>query len=132
VAVADTTNEIDIIAMLTAICRLLSGDPLTMDDVRPEVADLPLAVSVEPKPGTDTPAFVRLALPETNQLSLDILQDAFGPHTELPRLHRQAGAEYIFYVDWTETPYTCALIAETSLEQAAILAVTVRRDIRLE
>ena len=129
---ADKKNEIDTIGILTGICRLLSRDPLTVDDVRPELAELALATTIEPKPGTDIPAFVRLVLPEANQLSLDVLQEAFGPHTELPRLHRQAGAEYIFYVDWAEYPYTCALIAETSLEQAAILAVTVRRDIRLE
>ena len=129
---ADKMNEFELIGILTVICRLLSGDPLTVDDVRPELADLPLATTIEPKPGSDTPAFVRLILPESNGLSLDTLQKGFGSYSELPRLHRQAGVEYIFYVDWAETPYTCALIAETSLEQAAILAVTVRRDIRLE
>ena len=129
---ADKTNGIDVIVILTAICRLLSRDPLTVDDVRPEVADLPLAATIEPKPGTDIPAFVRLILPESSRLSLDSLQEAFGPSSELPRLHRQAGAEFIFYVDWAEFPYTCALIVETSLEQSAIVAVTVRRDIRLE
>jgi hypothetical protein len=132
VVVADKMNEFELIGILTIICRLLSGDPLTVDDVRPEVADLPLAVTIEPKPGTDTPAFVRLVLPESSRLSLDALQKAFGPYSELPRLHLKAGAEFIFYVDWAETPYTCAIVAETSLEQAAILAVTVRRDIRLE
>ena len=129
---ADNVNEINIVSILTAICRLLSRAPLTVDDVRPELADLPLAVTIEPEPGTETPAFVRLVLPATSQLSLDILQEVFGPHSELPRLHPQAGAEFIFYVDWAEYPYTCALIAETSLEKAAIQAVTVRRDIRLE
>ncbi len=129
---ADKKNEIDTITILTAICRLLSRDPLTVDDVRTELADLPLAATIEPEPGTVTPAFVRLVLPASSQMSLDILQETFGPHSELPRLHRQAGAEFIFYVAWAEYPYTCALIAETSLDQAAIQAVTVRRDIRLE
>jgi len=130
--VTDKLNEFELIGILTVICRLLSGDPLTVDHVRPELADLPLAATIEPKPGTDAPAFVRLTLPESSGLGLDTLQKAFGPYSEIPRLHRQAGAEFIFYVNWAETPYTCALIAETSLEQAAILAVTVRRDIRLE
>ncbi len=129
---ADKVSDSNIVSILTAICRLLSRDPLTLDDVRPELADLPLVATIEPEPGTVTPAFVRLVLPASSQLSLDILQEAFGPPSELPRLHRQAGAEFIFYVDWAEYPYTCALIAETSLDQAAIQAVTVRRDIRLE
>jgi len=129
---ADKVNEINIVSILTAICRLLSHDPLTVDDVRPELANLPLAATIEPEPGTVSPAFVRLVLPASSQLSLDILQEAFGPHSELPRLHRQAGFEFIFYVDWAEYPYTCALIAETSMDQAVIQAVTVRRDIRLE
>ncbi len=129
---ADKVNDINVVSILTAICRLLSRDPLTLDDVRPELADLPLAATIEPVPGTVTPAFVRLVLPVFNKLSLDIMQEAFGPYSELPRLHRQAGAEFIFYVDWADYPYTCALIAETSFDQGAIQAVTVRRDIRLE
>ena len=128
---ADKVNKINIVSILTAICRLLSRDPLTVEDVQSELADLPLAATIEPEPGTVTPAFVRVVLPASSQLSLDILQEAFGPHSELPRLHRKAGAEYIFYVDYPEYPYTCALIAETSLDQAAIQAVSVRRDIRL-
>ena len=129
---ADKVDEKDIVSIVTGLCQLLSRDPLTMEDVRPEVSELPLTATVEPEPGSDTPAYVRLLLPESSQLTLETLQESFGPYKKLPRMHRRTGDKFIFYVDWDEYPYTCALIAETSLEQAAILAVTVRRDIRLE
>jgi hypothetical protein len=103
-----------------------------MADVRPVVSELPLTATVEPEPGTDTPAYIRLLLPESSQLTLETLQESFGPYKKLPRMHRRTGDKFIFYVDWPEYPYTCALIAETSLDQEWVQAVTVRRDIRLE
>ncbi len=129
---ADKVGDIDIVSILGDICSLLSLDPLRVDDVRTVLAFLPLSVAVEPVPGTDMPAFVRLVLPESSRLTLDTLQDPFGSYTELPRLHRQAPAEFIYYPDSGDAPYTCALIAETDSEQAAVQAVTIRRDIRLE
>ena len=71
----DKVNEIDVLSILTAICRLLSRDPLKLDDVRPELAALPLTATVEPEPGTDIPASVRLALPASSQLTLEALQE---------------------------------------------------------
>ncbi len=129
---ADKVDEIDIVSILNDLCRLLSRDPLKLDDVRPILVDLPRAAAVEPEPGTDIPAFVRLIMPESNRLTLDTLQDPFGSYTELPRLHRQALAEFIYYPASGDSPYTCALIAEAESKQAAVQAVTIRRDIRLE
>ena len=129
---ADELHAIDIVSILEEICQLLSRDPLKLDDVRPVLAELPLAAAVEPEPGTDTPAFVRLTLPDSTELTLDILQETFGSYSEIPRLHRQAPAEFIFYPDSNDAPYTCALIAEAVSEQEPVQAVTIRRDIRLE
>ena len=131
-AVADKVDEMDVVSIVTDLCQLLSRDPLTMEDVRPEVSELPLTATVEPEPGSDTPAYVRLLLPESSQLSLETLQESFGPYKKLPRMHRRTGDKFIFYVDWAEYPYTCALIAETQLDQEGVQAITVRRDIRLE
>jgi hypothetical protein len=114
------------------LCHLLSGDPLTVDDVRRELADLPVRAAVEPEPGTDAPAFVRLTLSESSQLTLEVLQEAFGPYSRLPRSDRQAPLEFIFQADWVGTPYTCALIVEKEQDQPAVQAVAVRRDIRLD
>ena len=126
------TNEIDVVSILMALCRLLARDPLTMDDVRPELADLPVPATVEPEPGTDAPAFVQLTLSKPSPLTLDALAEAFGSYSRLPRSDRQAPTEFIFYVDWPDFPYTCALIAEQALDQADLQTVTIRRDIRLE
>ena len=128
----DQAKVIDLVAILESVCRLLSQDPLNLDDVRPELADLPLRAIVEPEPGTDTPAFVRLPLPDSSQLTLDTLREVFGSYSELPRLHRQAPSEFIFYPDWDGSPYTCAIIAETMSEQDPVQAATIRRDRRLD
>ena len=128
----DNMDEIDVVSILTDLCQLLSTDPLTVDDVRLEAAELPLATTVEPEPGSDSPAYVRLVLGESSLMTLDDLQEAFGPHNKLPRMHRRGSDKYIFYVDLADYPYTCALIAETLLDQEGVRAVTVRRDIRLE
>ncbi len=117
--------------MLMGLCRLLSGAPLTMDDVRRELAGVPVEAAVQPVPGTDTPAFVRLYLPEPGQLTLDTLRETFGPYKKTPRLHRNAPDHYIIYVDLAGYPYRCALIAAKKLDQPAVQTVTVRRDIRL-
>ncbi len=125
-------NEIDVVSILTALCRLLARDPLTIEDVRPELADLPLGATVRPEPGTDAPAFVRLTLPQSSRLTLDTLEEAFGPYSRLPRSRPQAPNKFIFYVDLADYPYTCALIAEQALDQSNLQTVAVRRDIRLE
>ena len=122
----------DLISVLTDLCGLLSSDPLTVDDVLPELAELPLQAAVEPKPGGDAPAFVRLTLPESSELTLDTLQESFGSYSRLPRMHRQAPIEYIFLVDTAGTPFTCALIVEKEEGHSAVQVVTVRRDIRLD
>ena len=129
---ADELNEIDIVSILVELCQLLSRDPLKLDDVRPVLEELPLAASVEPEPGSDIPAFVRLTLPESSQPTLDILRESFGSYSETPRLHRRALAKFIFYPDSGDSPYTCALITEVESEHTAVQAVTIRRDIRLE
>ncbi len=130
--VADRVNDIDVVSILIELCHLLSRDPLKLDDVRPKLADLPITAAVEPEPGTEIPAFVCLTLPESSHLTLDALREIFGSYSELPRLHRQAHAEFIFYPDWPGSPYTCALIAETKSKQAPVRALTIRRDMRLE
>jgi hypothetical protein len=114
------------------LCRLLSCDPLTVDDVRRELGELPVPAAVEPEPGTDAPAFVLLRLPESCQLTLDALKEAFGSYSQLPRLHRQAPDEFIIYVESPGTPYTCALVVEQKQDGSAIQSVTIRRDIRLD
>jgi hypothetical protein len=131
-AAVDKVDDVDVVSILTDLCQLLSSDPLTVDDVRLEVAELPLVTTVEPEPGTESPAYVRLVLGESNQMTLDDLQEAFGPHKKLPRMHRRGSDKYIFYVDLAEYPYTCALIAETQMDQKEVQVVIVRRDIRLE
>lgn len=128
----DNEDEVDVISILTELCQLLSSDPLTVEEVRLEVAELSLATTVEPEPGSDSPAYVRLGLGESSQLTLDDLPEAFGPYNKLPRMHRRGSDKYIFYVDLAGYPYTCALIAETLLDMQEVRAVTVRRDIRLE
>lgn len=129
---ADNMYDIDMVSVLTALCRLLSQDPLTLDDVRADVGKLPIAAVVEPEPGTTAPAFVRMPLPEPIALDLDSLEKTFGSSKKVPRMHRRTGDKYIFYIDWTEYPYTCAIIAEMSRDKEVVRIVTVRRDIRLE
>lgn len=129
---ADKVDENDLVSILSDICRLLSRDPLTMDEATSEVVDLPLIATVEPEPGTDTPAYIRLTLREPGRLTLDVLQKAFGDAKKLPRMHRRAGDKFIFIVDWTEYPYTCALIAETPMDEVTVNSVVIRRDMRLE
>jgi hypothetical protein len=122
----------DLISILTNLCDLLSSDPLTVNDVLPELVELPLDAVVEPKPGRDAPAFVRLTLPESSELTLETLQESFGSYIRLPRSHRLAPIEYTFLVDTAGTPFTCALIVEKEEGHSAVHAVTVRRDIRLD
>ena len=119
------------VSLLADLCRLMSQAPLTVDDVKADTAKLPLKASVQPEPGTDAPAFVRLELPDSCQLTLDDLSE-FGPYKRLPRLHREGPDEFIFHFDLPEYPYTSALIIEKLPDEPTAKAVTVRRDIRLE
>lgn len=121
-----------VLSMLKDLCHLLASDPLTVEDVQARLADMPVKAAVEPEPGSDAPAFVRLSLRASGRLTLDSLQGAFGPFRRLPAMHRGAPEEHICRLDHEGTPYTCALIAEKEPGDAAVLAVSVRRDIRLD
>lgn len=128
----NTAGDIDLITTLRELCRLLSQDPLTMDQVRSVLNDLPMVATVEPEPGNDVPAHVRLVLPESSQPEIDDLVEAFGSFKRLPRLHRQGVDKHIAYIDLADYPFTCALIAETERDQLPVQAITIRRDIRLD
>ena len=129
---ADKLEEINIVTILTGLCQLLSQESLTLEEIRSELALFPLEASVAAEPGTETPAYVRLVLPDSSQPELDSFQKAFGTFNKVPRMHRQAGDKYIQTIDSPGKPYTCALIAETEMDQHRVRAVVVRRDIRLE
>jgi hypothetical protein len=87
---------------------------------------------VEAEPGSEAPAFVRLRMPPGARLTLEALQEAFGPSRQLPGMGRGAPAEYIIYVDLEGAPYACALVIEKEQEKPEVEAVTVRRDVRLK
>lgn len=125
-------SAIDLIPMLRELCRLLSQDPLTIDDVRSFLNELPITTTVEPEPASDVPAHVRLVLPEPEQPSLDSLENAFGSFKRLPRMHRLGVDKHIVYIDLEGYPHTCALIAETERDLLLVQAITIRRDIRLD
>ena len=107
----DATQDY-MLSLLKDLCHLLSDDPLTVNDVQRALAEMPVKAAVEPEPGTDAPAFVRLSLRASGQLTLDSLQEAFGSFRRLPSMHRGAPAEHICHFDLKDMPYTCALIAE--------------------
>lgn len=129
---ADNVNDIDMVAVLNALCRLLSQDPLTLDDVKAELAELPIEVVAQPVPGTTAPDFVRISLPESSALDLVSLEKAFGSSKKVPRMHRGTGDKYIFYVDWKEYPFSCAIIADMSKDKDVVRTITARRDMRLD
>ncbi len=126
------TNPVDLLSVLKDLCQLMSGGPLTVDEVRKKLAGLPLRSSVAAEPGSSAPAFARLVVPPEAGLTLEALQKAFGPANLAPPMGRGMPAEYLIYVDLPGYPYTCALVVEKELDKQAVMAVTVRRDIRLK
>ncbi len=124
-------NPVDILSVLKDLCRLMSSAPLTVDEVRKNLAGTPFRTAFGTEPGSNAPAFARLAMPAGTGLTLEALQREFGPADRAPGTGRGAPDEYLIYVDLPGYPYTCALVIEKQQEQPSVEAVTVRRDIRL-
>ena len=128
----ETTQPVEIISVLKDLSRLLCRASLTVDDVRQKLVKLGVNAAVEPAPGQDAPAFVRLELPAGSHLTLETLAHEFGPYKQLPSMHRGKAIKYIYYVDLPEMPFVCALIADQRRGASTVETVTVRRDVRLK
>ncbi len=115
---------------------MLASEQLAVADVREQLehliaaGDPSIRAVVEPVPGSQEPAFVRLDGITGAGLGLEALRSAFGEYRRLPRIHPKDPVEYAFKVVLEEQPYQCTVIAEMSGEAAAVSAASVRRDRR--
>lgn len=83
--------------------------------------------------GTDGPAHVRLVVVEDAELTVQDLEDAFGPVvTTPPRVHFTDPEQRIYDADTGAPNFTTALIAELAPDSGTLQAVILRRDVRLE
>lgn len=135
---------------LKKLTRLLSTDPLTVEDVVSQVGTLvedpggAAAVKVRPTqelfreaqvfrhPATGAPDVLRLVPADGQALTAKALRAAFGDFKRLPSTQLEADPELFRVVDYPELPYQCAVIAEVSRsDESAVTVVSLRRDIRL-
>ncbi len=129
-------HEAALVHLLQELCRILASEQLTVADVQQqlehlmEAGDRSINVVVEPVPGSQEPAFVRLDGIADAGLGLEAMQSAFGEYRRLPRIHPKDPVEYAFKVVLEDQPYQCTVIAEMSGEEAAASAASVRRDRR--
>jgi hypothetical protein len=144
-----------IIETLQKLCQVLSTAPLTAQETANSLGtivedmgkDLPLIfrpsdpsfreATIVRQVGTNEPAHVEMVLAKPGTLSVETLKAAFGNYSELPLQDLDDSDRIILYVDIPNLPRTCAVIADLTLgtqgvEDGSVIAVTVRRDIRLE
>ena len=84
---------------------------------------------------TGEPAHVELSL--ASAIDVSALQQAFGAFTVLPVARAGKPTGIIFRVDRAGQSYTCAILADVQpgqagIAQGTVVALTVRRDIRLK
>lgn len=151
---AGSNGVFNMIETIRKTCEILSSDPLTVQDVAKKLGtlvqdqggDLSLIVQPDDKDFTNAliarryhsqePAFVQLSMADRGKLSVEDLRKSFGAWSKLPSVNWNTPDQIILYVDLPGTPRTCALIADVEpgvqgLEDGSVLALTVRRDIRL-
>ncbi len=144
-----------IIETLQKLCQVLSTAPLTAQETANSLGtivedmgkDLPVIfrpsdpsfreARIVRQVGTNEPAHVEMVLAKPGTLSVETLKAAFGNYSELPLQDLDDSDRIIFYVDIPNLPRTCAVIADLTpgkpgAEDGTVIAVTVRRDIRLE
>jgi hypothetical protein len=126
------SNTGELMNLLKELCETMSGDPVTVREVKERLERTPFRAAVEAEPGSQAPAFARVETPASTGLTLEGLQKAFGPAKRLPGMGRGVPAEYLITVDLPGYPYTCALVIEKEQDKPVVEAVTVRRDIRLK
>jgi hypothetical protein len=142
------------IETLQQLCILLSSASLTVQDVSASLGTISqdqggsLAIEVHPSNpafrkalivrqlDTQEPSHIELKLAESSTLTVEDLSRVFGHYQELPALHWDRPQEIAFQGSSSNTPYTCAVLAEVIPGEQGVIdgtatTVTLRRDIQL-
>ena len=148
-------EETVMIDTIAGLCRQLSRDPVSIEDVaaslgevvagldegpglavRPRDAGFASALVV-PMPDTRAPAVVQLELVGAGTLQVKHLSAAFGSYRAL-RVHGLGAPPRVgFRVDDAGLPYTCMVMADVKpgpdgVADGDVIAIEVRRDPRLD
>lgn len=130
------------------ICQVLSAETVTIDDVVAVTGHSPTSTgirstSVQPNSSSfsrivietqsDVPSSVKLTL--IDDLTLGVLQEAFGDYQSVPRMRPEDSARVAFSVDTGDT-FTCTIFAyfdplTEANDDTRIDSLLIRRDIRL-
>ena len=152
----ERNKETVMIETLWETCQVLTKAPLSVEEVAEKLGKIlqnsggNAPVIIQPydlsfkeamivreiNSNSNEPAFVKFTLSKPGQLPLSVLSDRFGNYSVPPKVHFNSPTKVIFYLDQTNSPYNCAIVADfqpedQEVEKGRINAVTIRRDIKL-
>ncbi len=145
-------GEAEMVETVRSLCRLLSTDPLTVDDVVSHlgefVEDLGEGAALVVRPhrsafpkahiyrDTSTEvAYVRLFVAVEKVLTFDAMRTAFGNYGPGGARAPEVGVSAVFHYDgWPDLPYRCSILTRVTLaddlDRYVVSRVTLRRDKR--
>jgi len=144
------TIEKNILDILRNLCDELSQENITIQQVADSIGSVSkenttkMQFNIEPAnpvfeeamvvrevKGKDAPSYVELQLGEQFKLTLNSLENAFGPSRSVPRTAHRTGSRIAITYDISGRSYICTIFADLSEDGKDVTRIMVRRDVRL-